>query len=83
MDAHEVVLELAPMIVDVLFLLEMRQQFVEEEQIGLRARNGTAQAGQVVQLSEGSSEGRLPALVRSRNDEDALAAAQLEVIGDH
>ena len=81
-DADEVILELTSMVVNVLFLFEMRQQFVEKEQVCFGARNGTAQASQVVQLAECSSEGRLAPLIGSGDDKDLLATAELELIGD-
>ena len=61
----------------------MGEEAVEEEQAGAAARNRAADAGQVVELTEGPGEGGLSSLVGPGHDEDALTAFQAEVVGDH
>lgn len=69
-------LELAAKIVHVLFAFKMRVDLVEENKLRAGCRDLTAETGQVVQLSECSREGRLAALVGTRDDDNAFIAWQ-------
>lgn len=53
---------------------------VKEPRVGPRHR--AAQTRQIMQLAEHTGERRLSTLVRTRDDKDALGAAQEEVIAD-
>src|SRR5580704_8503026 len=61
----------------------MGEQAVEQGYASRTARYRAADAGEVVKLAEGPGEGRLASLVGPGHDEDALAARQAEVVGDH
>ncbi len=67
---------------DVFFLFKMRKESVEEKELRFPARDGTAYAGQIMQLSEGAGESRFTALVRTGYDKDAFLVFQVEIIAD-
>ncbi len=67
MNSYHVILQFAPKVFDGFLLLEMREEPVEKKQSSPPARNGTAQAGQIVQLPERAGKGCFSALIRSGN----------------
>src|SRR5262249_40556591 len=81
-NPYQVVLELAAEIFNFLLTLEMGEEVVEEEELRISARHRAADAGEVMQLAEGASEGCFAALVRTADDDDPLLASQEEIIAD-
>ena len=65
MNSGKVVLQPAAEIFDVFLLFKMRKKPVEEKELCFSARDGTAYAGQILQLAEGAREGCFTALVRT------------------
>ena len=61
---------------------EMCEELLEEKELRLRTGDGTSQACQIMQLAESASEGRLTALVRTRNDDHSLPAREVKVIAN-
>src|SRR5439155_3541924 len=82
-EAHEVVLELASQVSQVLTPLEVCEQLVEEKGVRLHARYSAAEGSEIVQLAESASEGCLAALVRPRDDDQTLGILQREIVGDY
>src|SRR6266536_3249881 len=62
---------------------EVREDAVGQEQGRLEARDGAAQAGQVMQLAEHPREGGLAALIGAGHHQDALRPLQREVVAHH
>ena len=60
----------------------MCEKLVEKEELRPRAGNGTAQAREVMQLSECAGKSRLAALVRTGDDEDAFPILKVKVIAN-
>src|SRR5438552_2015373 len=61
----------------------MRKEPVEQKELRFPARDGTAYARQIMQLSEGAGEGGFTALVRAAYYKDALLPFQRKIIADH
>ena len=83
MNPDEIVLELATEIVDVFFSFEMREEIVKKKQLRSRTGDGTAQAREIMQLAEGTGEGRLTTLVWTRYDDHALPVPELKVVANN
>jgi hypothetical protein len=61
-------------------LSKMPKEHVEEKQLCFTARDGTAYAGEIMQLSEGAGEGCFATLVRTGYDKYALLAFKIKII---
>ena len=79
-NSDQVVLQLAAEIFDLLFSFKMREQLVEKEELRLPARNGTADAGQIMQLAECTGERGLSALVGTGYDQYPFLALEVKVV---
>ena len=83
MNPEQIVLQLAAQVLEVFLPLEVGEQSVEEEEPRFPAGHGTADAGQVMELSKSAGEGRFPALVRPGHDQYAFRIVEVEVVGHH
>lgn len=81
-DAHQVVLELASQVLRVFFALEVSKQSVAQKQHGAPARYRTANLRQIVQLTERARKGRLPTIVGTRHDNQALFPIETKIVAD-
>ena len=68
---------------EVLLLLEVREHLIGKEETRLLRGNDEAEAGEVMQLAEHPGEGSLPALVRTRHDDDPLGIHEVERVAHH
>src|SRR6266700_3174641 len=82
MGPHEVVLQFAAESFDLFLSFEMGKKLIEQKESRLSTGHRTPDAGQIMQLPKGASEGRLAALVWAADDDDPLFAAQDEIIAD-
>src|SRR6266700_1239772 len=82
-NPDQVILQFATEIFDVFFLLKMGKKPIEQKELCFLAWDETAEASQIMQLSEGASEGGFPALVRTGDDHDALLPLQVKIIADN
>src|SRR6266487_1359027 len=82
-NSDQIILQFASEIFDVFFLFKMRKELIEQKELRFPARDGTAYAGQIMQLSEGAGEGGFTALVRTGYDKDALLPFQGKIVADN
>ena len=76
-DPDQVVFELAPQGREVLLVLEVGEDLIGKEE-SRAAKERAGRAGEMMQLAEHPGEGRLPALVRTRHDDDPLRIDEVE-----
>ena len=79
-NSYQTIFQFAAEILDLLFFFKMREQLIEKEELRRSSGNGTTDAGHIVQLAEGTSEGGFAALIGTGYDRYPFFPLQVEVV---